>query len=240
VGTHIITASTSDNGSPALSGQDQITVTVGSPNTAPNVTITAPADGAPFNENEPITFTGTAFDAEEVPTDISSTLDWSSDLEGGLIAQDVASFTIDTLRVGTHIITASTSDNGSPALSGQDQITVTVNPTGTASFVANVDEYCGEGGRNKDKHLVSRLTITDGSVGEVANATVIATIKNWDTNETRSGSSTTDTFGQTAFPWKNAGDGNYTTTVDSVNGISLNPSDTVDVGVDWPNNNPCN
>jgi hypothetical protein len=69
-----------------------------------------------------ITFTGSATDAED--GDISASISWSSDLDGGLgSGASVAA----TLSVGTHTITATATDSGS--LSGSDSITVTVTAT---------------------------------------------------------------------------------------------------------------
>jgi len=120
VGTHTIAASATDSGS--LSGSDAITVTVtGIPNTAPVVTITAPADGTSVSDGTSITFTGTANDAED--GDISTGISWSSSLDGAL---GTGASTSATLSVGTHTISASATDSGS--LSGSDAITVTVTP----------------------------------------------------------------------------------------------------------------
>ena len=63
VGTHAITATVTD--SAGLSGSDQITLSVNAVNTPPTATISAPTDGASFDEGETITFTGTATDAQD-------------------------------------------------------------------------------------------------------------------------------------------------------------------------------
>ena len=87
----------------------------------PVVTITSPPDNSVFVEGDSITFTGTAMDDED--GDISTQLDWSSDIDGPL-ATDDNSFDISTLSVGTHIITASVVDSfGNP---GSASITITI------------------------------------------------------------------------------------------------------------------
>lgn len=122
LGTHTITASLTDShGAP---GSAEITLTV-DPNTAPVADISSPPDGSSSTESDPITFTGSALDAEE--GDVSAGLAWSSDLDGPLASG--ASFPWTTLSVGTHAITASFSDShGAP---GSAQITITVNANAT-------------------------------------------------------------------------------------------------------------
>lgn len=133
IGTHTITATATDSGS--LSGSDSITVTVNSPaNTAPVVTITAPADGTSVSEGTSLTFTGTANDAED--GDISSSISWSSSIDGALGS---GASTSATLSVGSHTITASATDSGS--LSGNDAITVTVTPVTPDWITLSSDDF---------------------------------------------------------------------------------------------------
>ncbi len=89
-------------------------------NTAPSVTITAPPNGSSFNVGDPITFSGTASDAED--GNISANLSWTSSIDGAIGTG--ASFTTSSLSVGSHTITASVTDSG--GLSGSDSINVTV------------------------------------------------------------------------------------------------------------------
>jgi hypothetical protein len=109
-------------------------------NTAPSVTITAPADGSTFTEGTSVGFSGTASDAED--GDLSSSLSWSSDLDGAIGSG--ASFSTSTLSVGSHTVTASVTDSG--GLGGSDSIGVTIeadtgqpgaidwNATGTVAY----------------------------------------------------------------------------------------------------------
>ena len=127
-GTHTITASVTDSG--GVLGSASITVTV---NTAPVVTITAPADGASFTAGTLITFTGSAIDTED--GDISASLSWSSDLDGAIGTG--VSFSIATLSVGTHTITASVTDSG--GVLGSASITVTVSTAPVVAITAPVD-----------------------------------------------------------------------------------------------------
>jgi len=122
VGTHTVTAAVTDSG--GLSGSAAITVTITAANTSPTVSITAPADGSSFNEGANVTFSGSASDAED--GDLTASLSWSSNLDGAIGSG--GSFSISTLSVGTHTVTASVTDSG--GLSGSAAITVTIAAVG--------------------------------------------------------------------------------------------------------------
>ena len=77
------------------------------PNAAPTVSITAPADSSSFASGATITFTGTANDAED--GNISTSIVWSSDIDG--VFGTAASINY-TPSDGSHTITASITDSG--------------------------------------------------------------------------------------------------------------------------------
>ncbi|MCP3961439.1 MAG: DNRLRE domain-containing protein [bacterium] len=116
VGVHTVTASVTDSG--GLGGSDQISVTV-NPNTAPSVTISAPADGSTFDEGTSISFSGSATDAED--GSLTASLSWTSSIDGAIGSG--GSFSA-VLSVGVHTVTASVTDSG--GLGGSDQISVTI------------------------------------------------------------------------------------------------------------------
>ncbi|MCH9646666.1 MAG: M36 family metallopeptidase [Deltaproteobacteria bacterium] len=118
VGTHTITASATDSG--GLSGSDSITVTVNGVNTAPVVTITAPADGSTSTSGDSVTFAGTANDNEDGT--ITASLGWTSNVDGSIGSG--GTFSTSSLSVGAHTITASVTDSG--GLSGSAAISITV------------------------------------------------------------------------------------------------------------------
>ena len=117
-GTHTITAAVTDAG--GLTGSDTVTITI-VVNQPPVVDITAPAEGATSIETETVTFTGTSTDEEL--GDISADIEWSSDLDG--VLGTGASLDVSTLSVGTHTVTASSTDMR--GLPGTATVTVTVN-----------------------------------------------------------------------------------------------------------------
>jgi len=94
-------------------------------NALPTVTITALANGSTFTQGDPITFTGTATDAED--GDLTASSAWTSSLDGAIGSG--GSFSISTLSVGTHTITASVMDSG--GLTGSAQISITVGTIAT-------------------------------------------------------------------------------------------------------------
>jgi hypothetical protein len=91
------------------------------PNTAPLVSISAPANNSPFTAGQPITFTGSAED--DFDENLSVQLAWSSSINGAIGSG--ASFTTSTLSVGTHTVTASVTDSG--GLTGAASVSITVN-----------------------------------------------------------------------------------------------------------------
>ncbi|MEM9593102.1 MAG: hypothetical protein AAGD06_02495 [Acidobacteriota bacterium] len=89
-------------------------------NTAPAVTITAPADGSTVDVATSVAFAGTATDAED--GNLTSGLAWSSSLDGNIGSG--GSFSTSSLSLGAHTITASVTDSGS--LTGSASINLTV------------------------------------------------------------------------------------------------------------------
>ena len=108
VGTHTITAAVTDSGGLTGSATRTVTVTSATPsNTAPVVSITAPADGTSVVEGTPVTFTGTASDTQD--GNLTAALTWTSNRDGALGTGGSLSR---TLTVGTHTITAAVTDSG--------------------------------------------------------------------------------------------------------------------------------
>jgi len=93
----------------------------GGGNTAPNVTISSPANNASFSSGTSISFSGSASDAED--GNLTSSLVWTSSRDGQIGTG--GSFSA-MLSEGTHVITASVSDTG--GLTGSVSISVVVQP----------------------------------------------------------------------------------------------------------------
>jgi len=109
-------------------------------NIAPTASITAPASGSQYSEGDSITFTGTATDTED--GDITGGLTWSSTLQAGTIGTG-GSFTLSSLVVGSHSISATVTDSGGLSPATPPSVDITVNAIGnaapTASITAPVD-----------------------------------------------------------------------------------------------------
>ena len=127
VGTHTITAEATD--SDGMSDTDAVQVTVTSSNLTPTVTITLPADGSSHDQGTSISFAATASDIED--GDVTASLGWTSSIDGAIGGG--GSFSLDTLSVGVHTITAAVTDSG--GVTGSDAVGVTVNPTGVTTEV---------------------------------------------------------------------------------------------------------
>ena len=117
LGTHVITATSTDQGT--LVGSASVTINVVT-NTAPMVGISSPLDGSTYFVNAPVTLTGSSQDTED--GDISAGLVWTSDLDGTLGTGASLQVTLTTL--GLHAITATSTDQGT--LIGSARVTVTV------------------------------------------------------------------------------------------------------------------
>ena len=102
----------------------------GTGNTAPTVSISAPANGSSYPSGTSVTMTGSANDAQDGP--LSGAIVWTSSIDGSL---GTGASVSRVLTVGTHTITAQATDSG--GLSGQAQISVTITGTSTATPLTN-------------------------------------------------------------------------------------------------------
>lgn len=102
------------------------------PNDAPSVNITAPSNGASFDEGTSIGFSGTASDTED--GNLSSSIGWSSNLDGSLGSG--ASIGA-VLSVGSHVVTATVTDSGGSSDSASISVTVNGTPGGGLSLSGN-------------------------------------------------------------------------------------------------------
>ncbi len=129
-GTYPITIRATDNGTPALSDFEGIAVTVNEVNVAP--VVTNPGSHT-VNELTSLTFTVAATDADAP----ANTLTWSLEgaPAGATINPSTGAFSwtpTEAQGPGTFPITIRATDNGTPALSDFEAITVTVNEVNVA------------------------------------------------------------------------------------------------------------
>lgn len=122
VGTHAVTAAVTDSG--GRSGSSAVTLTVAGDNSAPALSITAPADGTTVPAGQTVLFAASASDVED--GDLSAAVGWTSSLAGPLGSG--ASLTLTSLAAGTHLVTASVADSGGLAASAALTLTVDAKP----------------------------------------------------------------------------------------------------------------
>jgi endoglucanase len=114
-GSHSVTATAVDNGSPALSTvSTAVAFTIGTAtNTAPTVTLTAPTAGQSFPAGSAVTLSANA-------TDSGGIIRVEFRVDGTLVSSDTTSpysFNATGLAAGSHTATATAFDNGNPTLS---------------------------------------------------------------------------------------------------------------------------
>jgi hypothetical protein len=152
-------------------------------NHAPLVNITSPANNASVVQGRIVTFTATSEDAEDGT--LSNTISWSSDIDGPLGTG--STLNVSTLRLGTHTITARSTDSDN--LSGTSTISLTVNqfvnrtPVVTINSPANGTTYgTGElivfsasATDEEDGNLTSSITWTSSINGSLGSTGQIST-----------------------------------------------------------------
>ena len=132
VGTHTLTARATDNNS-AVTTSAAVSVIV---NTAPTVSITAPANNAVFTQGADITFTATAADTDGTVTKVDF-FDGAT-LVGTKNAPPPFSVTFTISATGTHTLTArATDNNGAVTTSAAVSVLVDAAPTISITAPAN-------------------------------------------------------------------------------------------------------
>jgi PKD repeat protein len=159
-GTFPVVIRATDNGPGALSGTAAITITVTEANVAPVL-------GAIGNRTGtvavPVTFTATATDADVPANTLTFSLDAGAPA-GATIGASTGAFSWTPSASGTFPVTVRVTDNGSPALSDFEAITITV---GAAANQAPVLGAIGNRTVNELATLTFTATATDPNAGDV-------------------------------------------------------------------------
>src|SRR6185295_2007087 len=121
-GTYPVTIVATDNGTPALSGSAAITITVTEVNVAPVLAAIGNKSGT---VGTPVTFTATATDADLPANTLTFSLDAGAPA-GATINGSTGAFSWTPSAAGTFPVTVRVTDNGTPALSAFEAISITV------------------------------------------------------------------------------------------------------------------
>lgn len=107
------------------SSNEDCSVTGTCPNTAPSASITSPANNSMFDEFVPVSFAGTASDAEDGSL-TGTSLVWTSSLDGAIGTG--TSFSKSDLSIGVHTITLTATDSDGASGMASVQLTIVVVP----------------------------------------------------------------------------------------------------------------
>jgi len=118
-GIHTISITATD--SHGAEASDSVSITVNTPNSPPEASISRPFDGSVHSENADIYFEGAATDPEDGVIEKDG-LVWHSDIDGTIGFGPV--FPADTLSAGTHAVTLVATD--SEGAVGRDIVSITV------------------------------------------------------------------------------------------------------------------
>ncbi|HUP13199.1 MAG TPA: putative Ig domain-containing protein, partial [Niastella sp.] len=138
-GTYIFTVHVSDNASPALTDEEQITVTIVPVNRAP---VLATIGSKSATVGQLVTFTASANDLDDGQT---KTYSLSNAPAGATINASSGVFNWTPGSTGSFQFTVRVTDNGSPALSDEEDVTVSVNSLALTTLSAIADAYTNNG-----------------------------------------------------------------------------------------------
>src|SRR6185436_604362 len=129
-GNYSVTIRVTDNGTPNLSDSETITITVNEVNGVP---VLAPIGNKSVNEGSPLAFTATASDADLPANVLAFSLDPGAPSGATITSAGAFSWTpSEGQGPGSYPITIRVIDNGTPALSDSETITVTVGEVNSA------------------------------------------------------------------------------------------------------------
>lgn len=175
-GTYSVTATVTDNGGLSATSSTSITVADPVPNTAPTLTLVAPAAGsASIQAGQSVTFSATAADAEQ--GDLTSAVRWT--LPSGTVTGGTVQGTFNT--AGTFTVTGAVTDAGGLSASVQVVVTVTAPPPPAAptNLAASLSSRTvrlswTDNATNETGHYVDRAKVNNN--GTLSNWTVIGTL----------------------------------------------------------------
>lgn len=131
-------------------------------NATPSISITAPATESTFSDQATIAFSADADDDED--GDLSSSIEWSSNLDGNL----GSGASISTrLSAGSHTITASVTDFGNKSASTSIELTITESVTNSAPAI-EITSPEADSSFNDETTITFSATATDPEDGNLS------------------------------------------------------------------------
>ncbi|MCJ8305879.1 MAG: Ig-like domain-containing protein [Nitrosopumilus sp.] len=216
---HFSVTSVDASNNSASSADAQFTTT--SPPTLVSISISPLNPSITENSQQQFIATGTYSDDS---TQELSGVTWSSS-SSDIATIDGNGLATAGILAGSTTITASFGDQ-------QDSSTVlevTIAPVGATAVSVSSITYSGEGGKNKDKHLLITIELIDNLDGPVSGATVSIDLFR-DGNYITQGTGITATDGTVTFTLKNAASGSYETEITNV----------IASGLTWDGTTPSN
>lgn len=140
VGTYSVTVVVSDNGVPAQSDSEVVTIAVNAVGQGNHPPVLATIGSRTVQVGGPLGFTATATDPDAGQT-LSFSLAAGAPAGASITSAGVFSWTPGT--AGSYSITVVVSDNGTPPLSDSETITVTVNPLSAGPVLTGPDSTTG-------------------------------------------------------------------------------------------------
>jgi hypothetical protein len=135
-GVYSVTVRVTDNGSPVLSDTETISITVNELNSAP---VLDPIGNKTIGEGSTLSFTATASDADLPGQTLTFSLDAGAPPGASVNAGGDFTWTPGENQGGTtNLITIRVTDNGSPAQSDSETITIIVNEVNSAPVLAAI------------------------------------------------------------------------------------------------------
>jgi hypothetical protein len=157
-GSYTFTVKVTDNGSPALSDEEEITVTVNEVNVAPEIVAIG---NKTVDELTPLAFTASATDHDLPANTLTFTLDAGAPAGASITSAGAFSWTpTEAQGPGDYPVTVRVTDNGTPALSGTETITIHVNEVNVAPELAAI----GNKVVNEETALTFTASATDADL----------------------------------------------------------------------------
>jgi hypothetical protein len=158
-GSYPITVRVTDNGTPAMSDFEAITITVNEVNVAP---VLAAIGNKTASEGSPLTFTATATDADIPANTLTFSLDAGAPA-GATIGASSGVFNWTPPTAGTFPVTVRVTDNGVPPLSDAESFTITVQGVNHAPVLTQPADMTVDENATADQPL----SATDPDAGDV-------------------------------------------------------------------------